>query len=170
MIYLHKILPLIISPLFISILCVLFYFFHKKKIYLYISLIITLLFSNSYISHLLSIYIEKPYEKISMNDIKISDYIVVLSGDKKRFDVGINLYKNGKAKKIVFTGGKLPWDEMKFNEGESYKIIARKLAIDEEDIIVTDIVQNTFQEAEKISLILPTLILDFLEKYEDFPY
>ena len=61
MIYFHKILPLIFSPVFIIILLIIFYFFFRKKIFIFLSLLLLIFFSNPIISKKLVNYIEIPY-------------------------------------------------------------------------------------------------------------
>ena len=172
MIYLHKILPLIFSPLFLIILLIIFYFFFKKKIFLYFSLILLVFFSNPIICKKLINYIESPYKPQKIKSINKADYIVVLSGmihkimsnneshvewgDPDRFFAGINLYKQDKGKKIIFTGGKLPWETGEFTEGEFLKSFAMEFGISPEDILVTKEVQNTYEEADKISKLIPS--------------
>ena len=155
MIYIHKILPLIFSPLFLSILLIIISLIYRKRIYLFASLIVILLFSNPIFSNFLNIYIEKPYVQIKDDDIKSSDFIVVLSGDKKRFSKGIDLLKIKKARKIIFTGGKVPWDNNVTTEGEIYKNLAIKSGINPDNIILTKSVQNTYQEVLAISKLIP---------------
>ncbi len=171
MIYFHKILPLIFSPVFIIILLIIFYFFFRKKIFIFLSLLLLIFFSNPIISKKLVNYIEIPYVPLKTSSVKEADYVVVLSGmihkiqsnnesyvewgDPDRFFAGINLFKEGKAKKIVFTGGKLPWETGKITEGEFLKSFAIEFKIDPDDIIVTDEVQNTFEEANQISNLIP---------------
>ena len=142
MIYFHKILPLIFSPLFISIILIVYFLISKKRFYLYLSLFVILLFSNTFFSNFLNVYVERPYVKIDNSDIKISDYIVVLSGDENRFIKGIELLKLRKAEKIIFTGGKVPWENNKITEGEKYKNLSLKYGIKSNKIIVTRKVQN----------------------------
>ena len=171
MIYIHKILPLIFSPLFLIILLIIFYYIFKKKIFLFISLFLIIVFSSPIISKSLIRYIEDPYRPINIKSIKNADYIVVLSGmihkimsnneshvewgDPDRFFAGINLYKEDKAKKIIFTGGKLPWETGKNTEGEFLKSFAIEFGIEPNDILVTEEVRNTYEEVSKISNLIP---------------
>ena len=154
MIYLHKILPLLASPLFFSIVLIFLYIFFRKKILLFLSLCIILIFSNPIISNLLSLHVEKPYVPIKIEDVKTSDYIVVLSGDKSRFLMGVKLFKLGKAKKIIFTGGKVPWDNNELNEGQLYKKMSKNYELKSENILVTNNVENTLQESVAVSKLI----------------
>jgi hypothetical protein len=60
---------------------------------------------------------------------------------------GITLFKTGKAQKIEFTGGKMPWDKTKKKEGEVLKEYAISNGIPSQNIFVTKYVENTADEA-----------------------
>ena len=68
-------------------------------------------------------------------------------GDPDRFFGGIALFKAGKAQKLVFTGGKMPWDKAKKTEGAVLKEYAISNGIPAEMIFVTKDVENTADEA-----------------------
>jgi uncharacterized SAM-binding protein YcdF (DUF218 family) len=57
------------------------------------------------------------------------------------------LFKAGKAQKLVFTGGKMPWDKVKKTEGEVLKEYAISNGIPAKKIFVTKDVENTADEA-----------------------
>ena len=108
-----------------------------------------------------------------ISTIDSADAIVVLSGmleinevgdsayaewgDPDRFFGGIALFKAGKAQKLVFTGGKMPWDKTKKTEGEILKEYAISNGIPSEKIFVTKDVENTADEAVAVKeLISPS--------------
>ena len=163
MIYIHKILPIFIMPIMIVIqlICIGIIKNNKKFTYLAIGLLYVMstpLFSNSFFKLVEGSEYRKP-----INNIDNADAIVVLSGmlninkndgyyyiewgDPDRFFGGLDLLKAGKAQKIVFTGGKMPWNNVKKNEGEVLKEYAISNGIPEGKIIVTKDVQNTEEEA-----------------------
>ena len=87
MIYLHKIIPLITSPLFftltllaISIVLRKSKFIKLKSFLLFLSFLTLFIFSNPLISKKLVKYIEMPYHPVNLSEVPESDYIVVLSG------------------------------------------------------------------------------------------
>ncbi len=82
---------------------------------------------------------------LGINEIGDSTYIEW--GDPDRFFGGIALYKAGKSKILVFTGGKMPWDKAKKTEGEVLKEYAISNGIAAEKIFVTKYVGNTADEA-----------------------
>ena len=170
MIYLHKILPLIFSPLMLVIgLIVLGIIFNLRKFGL-IGIIILILSSLPIISNKFIAYLEKDYQPIEIADVENVDAIVVLSGmirvigDEEnlkyeftdsvdRFFAGLDLFNNNKSPILILTRGKMPWS-LGIAEGEYLKEIAIKYGVSEENIILTDEVQNTDQEAKAIKEIL----------------
>ena len=170
MIYLLKILPLIFSPLMLVIgLIVLGIIFNLRKFSL-IGIIILILSSLPIISNKFIAYLEKDYQPIEISEIENVDAIVVLSGmirvigDEEnlkyeftdsvdRFFAGLDLFNNNKSPILILTRGKMPWS-LGIAEGEYLKELAIKYGVSEENIILTDEVQNTDQEAKAIKEIL----------------
>jgi len=170
MIYLHKILPLIFSPLMLVIgLIILGIIFNLRKFSL-IGTIVLIISSLPIVSNKFIAYLEKDYQPIEISEIENVDAIVVLSGmirvigDEEnlkyeftesvdRFFAGLDLFNNNKAPILILTRGKMPWS-IGIAEGEYLKELAIKYGVPEENIILTDEVQNTDQEAKVIKKIL----------------
>ena len=170
MIYLHKILPLIFSPLmFVIGLIILGIIFNLRKFSL-IGIIILIFSSLPIISNKFIAYLEKDYEPIEISEIENVDAIVVLSGMIKvigdeenlkyeftesvdRFFAGLDLFNNNNAPILILTRGKMPWS-IGIAEGEYLKELAIKFGVPEENIILTDEVQNTDQEAKAVKNLL----------------
>lgn len=170
MIYLHKILPLIFSPLMLVIgLIIIGIIFNLRKFSL-IGVIVLILSSLPIISNKFIAYLEKDYQPIEISEIENVDAIVVLSGmirvigDEEnlkyeftdsvdRFFAGLDLFNNNKSPILILTRGKMPWS-LGIAEGEYLKELAIKYGVSEENIILTDEVQNTDQEAKAIKEIL----------------
>ena len=133
----------------------------KKLIYIAIGVLYILstpIFSNNFFKLVEGSEYRKP---ISVMDG--ADAIVVLSGmleinevgdstyiewgDPDRFFGGIALFKAGKAQKLVFTGGKMPWNKAKKTEGDVLKEYTISNGIPSEKIFVTKDVENTADEA-----------------------
>ena len=170
MIYLHKILPLIASPLFLIIfLIILGTIFKSKKITLF-GVVILIFCSLPIISNRLTTYLEKDYTLQDASAINNADAIVVLSGmiktikvnDKLKYEFGgavdrilsgIDLFKNNKASLLILTKGQLPWS-LGMPEGEYLKEFAVKFGVPKGSILLTDNVQNTDQEAKSVKKLL----------------
>ena len=170
MIYLHKILPLIASPLFfVLIIIILGIFLRSKKVSLF-GIAVLIFCSLPIISSNLIAYLEKDYTLQNTSTIDEADAIVVLSGMLKtiktesdyeyefggavdRILAGIDLYKDAKAPILILTRGKLPWSLGK-PEGEYLKEFAMKFGIPEENILLTNYVENTNDEAKFVKKLL----------------
>jgi uncharacterized SAM-binding protein YcdF (DUF218 family) len=143
---------------------------NKKLIYIAIGVLYILstpIFSNNFFK-----LVEGSEYRERINAIDSADAIVVLSGmleinevgdstyiewgDPDRFFGGIALFRAEKAQKLVFTGGKMPWDKAKKTEGEVLKEYAMLNGIPSENIIVTKDVENTANEAVAVKELLGT--------------
>ena len=171
MIYLHKILPMLISPLMVVVFLLVLGIKFKSKKFTISGIIILLICSLPIVSKNLINYIEINYKPIQASNMDKADAIIVLSGMIKpintnngykyefyksvnRFFAGIELFKNNKANFIVFTRGKYPWSVGK-PEGEYLKELAISYGIPENNIILTENVENTDQEAKAVKKLFP---------------
>ncbi|MBT6412299.1 MAG: YdcF family protein [Betaproteobacteria bacterium] len=169
-IYLHKILPLLISPLFLFIALSFFYSFTLRLKVLFLSTVAISILSTPMTAQFLWDELESEYTLKTPKEIINSDAIVVLSGnaspieteegfifqwaDPDRFFGGISLFKTGKAPTLIFTGGQLPWDKGDQTEGDYLKGEAISRGVPEDHILVTRAVQNTAQEALAVKALL----------------
>jgi len=170
-IYVHKILPLLISPLFLFIALSFFYSFTLRLKVLFLSTVAISILSTPMTAHLLWDELESEYTLKTPKEMINSDAIVVLSGnnadpikteggfifqwdDPDRFFGGIALFKAGKAPTLIFTGGQLPWDKGDKTEGDYLKGEAISRGVPEDHILVTRAVQNTAQEADAVRALL----------------
>jgi uncharacterized SAM-binding protein YcdF (DUF218 family) len=133
----------------------------KKLIYIAIGvlyIISTPIFSNNFFKLVEGSEYRKPISAIDSADAivvlggileinEVGDTTYIEWGDPDRFFGGIALFKAGKAQKLVFTGGKMPWDKAKKTEGEVLKEYAISNGIPYEKIYVTKDVENTANEA-----------------------
>ena len=115
--------------------------------------------------------LEYPYKPISSNSIRKADAIVVLSGglnkvgdknyfiyefkDPDRFFGGLHLIKENKSEKIIFTAGQVPWKNNWKPEGFVLRDKAISLGVPKEKILVTENVENTYEESIAIKNLLP---------------
>ena len=172
MIYLHKILPLLVSPLSIVLIIILIGTFFKSKKISLLGLLILIFCSVPIISNKLIFYLEKDYSLQSVKDVTKANAIVVLSGmistinskEKLSYEFndsidrilsGIDLFKEDKASFLILTNGKMPWS-VGIPEGEYLKDFSIKYGIPEDRILLTDNVQNTDQEAKSVKKLLKT--------------
>ena len=170
MIYAHKILPLLISPLFIFLTAAVIFSIKKRN---WTALSITIIFSitcTGIVANPLWRILEAGQTPTRVNNASKTDAVVVLSGmigaveldgdqfiqwgNTDRFMKGIELVKHGKGDLIIFTGGNLPWQQLATDEGSILKDKAVEMNIPEEQILVTSRVQNTAQEAREVAKLL----------------
>ena len=178
-IYFHKIIPLIISPLFLFLFIIFCGIIIKSRRIIIIGTLTLIFFSLPIISFKLNKYLEKDYTIEEVSNIKEADAIIVLSGmvstikigDKLKYEFGgavdrilsgMDLFRNNKAPLLILTRGHLPW-QYGIPEGEYLKKFATKYGIPKENILLTDNVQNTEEEAKSVKNILkidsPKIIL-----------
>ncbi len=146
------------------------FFFNRKRFYVFLSLLILLISTNPFVGNYLAQKLESSYKPIPISSVKENDAIVVLSGglskigdkeystyefsDPDRFFAGIDLIKQQKADKLIFTAGQVPWTENWKPEGFILKDKAIALGIPGE-ILVTDKVQNTYEESIAVTKLIP---------------
>ena len=170
MIYLHKLLPLFIMPIvvFLGLILICNYKGYKKLIYLFS--ILFYIISTPIFSNFIMKIVEGEYKYQKLENLEKVDAIVILGGmlkiyefennytvewqDPDRFFKGIELYNSFKSDKIVFTGGKSPFNVTAVSEGSVLKNYALKYGVLEEDIIVTKEVLNTYDESLAVSEVL----------------
>lgn len=165
-IYIHKVLPLIVSPLFLVFFLLLCGVFFKSRKIIIIGSVTLILFSLPILSKNLNFYLQKDYSPKDISNINEADAIVVLSGmvsvvkngEKFKYEFGgavdrilsgIDLFKKSKAPILILTKGKLPW-QYGVSEGEFLREFAIKFGIPKESILLTDNVKNTDEEAKAV--------------------
>ena len=107
--------------------------------------------------------LEQQHPPRSLDRLGSYDAVVVLSGgmlfgfkyngiyrvewaDPDRFFAGIEVLKSGKASTLILTRGSLPWEKFQA-EGELLKIKAIEMGVNDTQIILSDTVSNTAEEA-----------------------
>ena len=170
MIYLHKILPFFLSPLGIIFIFLIASFFFKRRFFLFLAFMVLIVSSNPIIGNYLIKKLEHPYKPISISTIKEADAIVVLSGmlhqvgdnkyskyefsDPDRFFGGLDLIKENKSNKIIFTAGQLPWTDNWEPEGIILKNKAISFGVPQAKILVTENVKNTYEESIAVTKLI----------------
>ena len=166
MIYLHKLLPLIISPLGLIVFLIIAGIFLRRWWIISFSCFVLLLSSLPLTAHFIWQDLEKQHLPKALDELGSYDAVVVLSGmlspfehsgtlhvewkDPDRFFAGIDVLKSGKAPILIFTRGKMPWSDLPA-EGELLKARAVNLGINEAKILLTDTVANTADEAAAVA-------------------
>lgn len=163
---LSKILPNLFLPLGLSFIYLIKNLKSRKKNYSIFLIFFLYIFSIKITSQILLNFVEYPGIHKDINKLPNVDAVVVLSGggvndfkniehlfkwnNAKRFLAGIEIFKSNKADILLFTGGKSPFSEYEYSEGEIYEQAAVKYGINPKHIFVTDPVFNTFSESKKV--------------------
>ena len=163
MIYLHKILPVFLSPIFIVLVLSVIGLVTRRRALVIASVCLLYLASMPIVSEALFKRVELTAERVSPNEVPEADAIIALSAGMgwvktktgfverwptpSRFLGGFDLFMAGKAPLLVFTGGKMPWQGGDETEGEVLKRYAQLMQVPADKILVTDKAENTEQEA-----------------------
>lgn len=178
MIYLHKILPILLLPTGLILGLLLWGLTTRRKSPIWAALMLFGLCSLPVLSDRFVAAVEGHGQRLVPDAMPRADAIVVLSGMIKiapgpaaipewgeasdRFWGGLDLYQAGKAPRLIFTGGWVPWRPDQHPEGEYLRDMALAQGIAPTAITVTDPVSNTAAEAEAIQALLgdqPTILL-----------
>lgn len=170
MIYLHKILPLFLSPLFVALSLAVWGAFRRKYTLCLIAAGILYVCSLPIVAENLFRLVENRQTKSTVESLPSADAVVVLSGmlitlvtdhgedhewqDPDRFFAGLKIYNLNKADKLIFTGGKLPWVKSSLSEGQILKQLAIEMGAREQGIDVTSEVETTAGEAAAVKKLL----------------
>lgn len=166
MIYLHKLLPILFSPIFlILLLAILSLVFRARWIKLVLVLLI-LISSSPLVADWSLRYIEREYVHRPVSDADSVDSVIVLGGmttpvqgvddvthefaeGVDRILAGIAFVTSGKADRLILTRGHVPWS-LNRPEGEFLAEFAQEFGVPVEKITLTAPAQNTMQEAQNI--------------------
>lgn len=170
MIYLNKILPILVMPIMLIIYLLIYGLWKKKRWPIYTAIVSLYVFSTPLFAENFFKLIEGTATRQTPKNVSNAEAIVVLSGminqvkstngvypeweDPDRFFAGIDLYKSGKAPKIIFTNGRLPWYNAKNTEGDILRQFALEYGIPDSAIILTMNVENTADEAKAVGKIM----------------
>lgn len=170
MIYLNKILPVFVMPIMLIIYLMIYGVWKKKNWPIYAAMVCLYVFSTPIFAKNFFKLIEGTAPRQTPKNVSNAEAIVVLSGminqvkstngvypewgDPDRFFAGIDLYKSGKAPKIIFTRGKMPWDNATNTEGDILRKFALDYGIPDSAIVLTGNVENTADEAKAVAKLM----------------
>ena len=169
MIYLHKLLPLLVSPLGVIAFLLFINIWLKKRSLTFFTLVILLVFSLPLTARFIWQGLEKDYPYSEIQSLKTHDAVIVLSGmlhqfevdgamqaewnDPDRFFAGLEILRQGRAKNIIFTGGKMPWSNARA-EGELLREVALIMGVSDEKIKLSGYASNTAEEALAVARLM----------------
>ena len=168
--WLSKLLPLALLPLGLSLILLLVGLIGRWRWPVITAALMLWLFSLGLVSQILWRWLEAPWQRRMAVEAPQADAIVVLSGgrhpapgpdrlsewhDPDRFLAGLDLFRAGKAPRLLFTGGASPFHPGQRPEGHHYLQQAALLGVPAAAMASTPPVVNTAEEARAIRRLLP---------------
>jgi len=170
MIYLHKLLPLVVSPLGLILSLLILSIFLRRMWLTLLAILVLLISSLPLTANLIWADLREDYPYRSVNSLPISDVVVVLSGymgwintseiqqvptwgRPNRFFAGVDIIKAGKANSIIFTQERFPWADIP-SGGVVSRNKALELGVPESQIHLSGFVSNTQDEAKAIKKLI----------------
>lgn len=164
MLLLNKVLPLLLLPFGLVCGLVLFALWRKKWWPGLLALAVLYLSSIPLVAERLMGWLESRYPVIPLKKLEVVDAAIVLGGIVgpqpavdaqpnwseafERFEAGVALMQGGRAKHLVFSGARMPWDDSATTEGDELKQRAIARGVSPERIIIGPLVDNTSGEAQ----------------------
>lgn len=161
--FFNKFLPLFFLPIGAVALLIIAGLVWKKRWPLLLALLVLYVGSIPVVGVRLIGWVESGYPALPLTELEPADAIVVLGGilgprtepgyapnwleTSERFEAALVLMKAGKAGKLIFTGARMEWQGRVSTEGDELKRLAAERGIPAADILVTDYVANTADEA-----------------------
>jgi uncharacterized SAM-binding protein YcdF (DUF218 family) len=170
MLFLHKLLPLIVSPLGLVSFLLLISILIRRRGPAAVGLLLLLVSALPLTGDRLWEALEADYPYRPIESVENADAVVVLSGmlggietsdgvvpqwgeATDRFFAGIDLLTAEKAPLIIFTRGQYPWDSLP-PEGEQLANRAIAMGVPERQILLTGTVTNTADEAGEVKSLM----------------
>ena len=171
MIYLHKLLPLLLSPIVVVLALVLVGAWRRSRAILVAAALLLWTLSTPVIADALLRAVEGHRVRLEAATMPKADAVVVLSGmlthvqgekglvsewgeAADRLFGGLELMQADKAPRLVLTRGLLPWQGKIRTEGESLREIAIAAGVPAEKILLTAPAMNTADEAVGVRQLL----------------
>ena len=167
MLFLNKLLPIFFLPLGIVFLLLILAVWRRRRWPIFAAGAVLYVSSINVVSQILIGWLESHYPAVAIDQVEPADAIVVLGGifgpptkpghlvnlgdAVERLEGGIRLHQAGKAPTLVFTGGRIPWEDRTRVEGEDARDAAIARGIPADRIFVTREVGNTADEARAIA-------------------
>ena len=167
MLFLNKLLPIFLLPLGLAGLLLVFALVRKKWWPVVVAMVILLVASLPATGSRLIGWLESSYPALKIAETGSADAIVVLGGilgpkaesgyvtnwneSSERFEGGVALWRAGRAKTLVFTGARMPWEKRTTLEGDALRRIAIQQGVPGEQIVVTREIGNTRDEARAVA-------------------
>ena len=170
MLVLHKLLPLIVSPLGLVLFLILISLTTRRRGPAVLALLVLWVCALPATERLVWRGLESDYPYQEIESAPATDAIIVLSGMLEgsqtdqgvvsqwggatdRYFAGVDLFQAKKAPLMIFTQGGLPWSDLPLEGG----LLARRAiaaGVPEAQILLTGLVHNTEDEAREIAALM----------------
>jgi uncharacterized SAM-binding protein YcdF (DUF218 family) len=167
MIYLHKIIPLLASPLGLVFFFITVGLVSRRQMPHWLALLTLTVSSLPIVSKPLTGHLERGYTPTAVEQVPSHDTVVVLSGMLRtiadgsetqyefndavdRILAGVALLNATRAERLILTRGQVPWSAG-VPEGEYLADFVRDLGIEREQVSLTPRAQNTEEEARAVA-------------------
>lgn len=171
MIYLHRLLPLALSPIALILLLMAWAAYRRSRVASLLAIVLLYAASVPVLSDPLFRAVEQHQLRSMPEEVAPAQAVVVLSGMMlnipgkqgvvpewgeavDRFFAGVDLYAAGKAPRLVFTGGLLPWQGEQEPEGQVLRRMALRFGVPADAVLVSGPAQNTEQESVAVRRLL----------------
>lgn len=170
MLFLNKLLPIFVLPLGWVVLLLVLGLVRKRRWPFIAALAVLYISSMPVVGGTLTRWLESSYPALALDQVESADAIVPLSGiygpavadgflanvgeAGERLEAGITLMQKKKAPWLVFTGGRIPWDDQPEVEGAISRRAAIARGIPAEQIAITREVGNTADEARAVAALM----------------
>ena len=169
---LNKLLPLLLSPLFLLTAIAALAIWVRSRRLAILALASLWFLSFPLVANSLWRVIEQQALRPAVSAAPKAQALVVLGGmtrvirgdqgfeiewndNADRFWAGLELFKAGKAPRLFLMAGRLPWEKSQKTEGEWLRAKAIEFGVPEKKIWLSPEVQNTQQEAQAVAKELP---------------
>jgi uncharacterized SAM-binding protein YcdF (DUF218 family) len=165
----NQLLPQFFLPLGVSLILLTYGVVRRRRGVQATALVVLLLASNPIVANRLIRMVEGHAVRVPASEMQTADAIVVLSagrrlpprttfvsewGDANRFFGGLELWRAGKAPRLVFTRPPINGQPPDQTEGDLLAALARELGVPAANILLTGPVLNTADEAREVMSIL----------------
>jgi uncharacterized SAM-binding protein YcdF (DUF218 family) len=171
MLFLHKLLPIFVLPLAWVFALLAIALIRKKRWPLIAALVVLYLASLPVVGTSLWRALESRYPQVALDGVQHADAVVPLGGifgppagcqgclanlgeASERLEAGIELWQRKKADYLVFTAGRIPWENRAEAEGARSTRAAVARGVPADKIVVTGEVGNTADEARAVAAVL----------------
>jgi uncharacterized SAM-binding protein YcdF (DUF218 family) len=173
MLFFNKLLPIFVLPLGLTVVLLAIGLLRKKRWPVVVALALLYLSSLPFVGDHLMRALESRYAPIAPAAVEKADAIVPLGGifassfspgcpsclpslgeGSDRLEAGIELWQRKRARYLVFTGGRVPWEKQVEVEGVASKRVAEARGIPGDKVLVTIEVGNTEDEAHAVAAMM----------------